>query len=83
MGIKNYTHPYREWNQCDSVYLRISDYVTLSMINGSNISAGFHAFEPKIMSQIFFSAKGWLARGQKNSDLSSYLRYFTRCWSEN
>jgi hypothetical protein len=82
MGIKNFTHPYREWQWCDSVTLSLCDSVCNKR---SNISAAFHLFGPKnfcvhlgkkvwLKINIFWPRAGWAAAGgQKNGDLSGYL----------
>ena len=60
----------------------------------SNNSAAMHQIGPKIfvpiwaknyVSNFFSSGKGWSCwgRGQKNSDLSSYISHLTKYWSEN
>jgi hypothetical protein len=72
---KIFTHPYREWKWC--LWLCVWLCVTLCAINGL-ISL------PPFVWVFFRPRAGWaLAGGQKNSDLSGYLSYFTRYRSKN
>ena len=87
MGIKNFTHPYRELKWGNSVTLSLCHSVCNKQ---SNISAALHPFGlkffriylgKKVCHNLFFLGQGLVGPGpggQKNSDLSNYLSHLTR-----
>ena len=93
-GHKKFTYPYRECKWCDSVTLSLCHSVTFSLCHSVTLCAinGLISLPPfirlaeiflrlfgqKCMSQKKILSQGPGGRGQKMSDLSSFLSYLTR-----